>query len=100
MRSRVIAAVVAVQVTIPVLATVAGVPGRFGFHMYSGQEHLAVVVTDRAGQPVEVDHTRLVARVRYELDWSQALSDRICDRVPEAHRVTVSSGDRTRSRTC
>jgi hypothetical protein len=100
MRARLLAAVLATQVAVPTAATLHGVPSRFGFHMYSGNEHLAVSARDRHGQQVDVDVPSLVAKVRYELDWSRILPDVICDHYPHARRVVVTSGEHTAGRRC
>jgi hypothetical protein len=100
MRTRALVAVLAIQVAVPTVATLHGVPSRFGFHMYSGNERLSVVAVDGAGSDVPIDVSALVAKLRYELDWSRILPDLVCREVPSVHRVVVTSGDNTASRTC
>ena len=100
MRNRLLAAALAVQVVVPLVATLNGVPSRFGFHMYSGREHLTLIAVDEDGRAVPVDVSTLVANVRYELDWSLVLPALVCAELPSAHRVTVTSGDETATRTC
>lgn len=100
MRTRVLVAVLAIQVVVPAVATLHGVPSRFGFHMYSGNERFSVVAVDDDGTDVPIDVNSLVAKIRYELDWSQVLPEVVCREVPSVHRVVVTSGDHTASRTC
>jgi hypothetical protein len=100
MRTRVLVAVLAIQVAVPAVATLHGVPSRFGFHMYSGNERLSVVAVDDDGADVPVDVGSLVAKLRYELDWSRVLPELVCREVPAVHHVVVTSGDHTASRTC
>jgi hypothetical protein len=100
MRTRVLVAVVAIQIAVPTVATLHGVPSRFGFHMYSGNERFSVVAVDDDGAAVPIDARALVAKLRYEIDWSRTLPDLICREVPSVSRVVVTSGDHTASRTC
>ena len=100
MRNRLVAAALAVQVVVPLVATLHGIPSRLGFHMYSGREHLVLIAVDKDGRAVPVDVSTLVANVRYELDWSRVLPALVCEELPAVHRVTVASGDETATRTC
>jgi|EndMetStandDraft_8_1072994.scaffolds.fasta_scaffold1032702_2 hypothetical protein len=100
MKTPVLVAVVAMQLAVPTVATVHGVPSRFGFHMYSGAERLSVTAVDDRGARLSVDVGALVAKVRYELDWTRILPGLVCDELPQARRVVVTSGDRTAGRTC
>jgi hypothetical protein len=43
MRTRALVVVLAIQVAVPAVATLHGVPNRYGSHMYSGNERLSVV---------------------------------------------------------
>jgi hypothetical protein len=95
-----IAAALGIQLTVPILALLDGVPSRFGFHMYSGHNGIDVRAEDIRGTDVKVNWGHLVAHRRPELDWTSVLPERICADVPEAARVTVRSGQSTRSLEC
>lgn len=100
-RLRVIAAAIVVQVAVPTVALAHGVPSRFGFHMYSGQESgLVLEVFDAQGDALAVDLDDYVASGRLELDWTEVLPEAVCRKTPEAVVVTVRSRSRERSVTC
>lgn len=100
MRRHWLVAVIALQVAVPAVVTLHGVPGRFGFHMYSGQERLEVHAVDQRGREVPVDVAGLVAKVRYELDWTVTLPRHICGSDPRIAKVHVVSSDRRATVAC
>lgn len=90
----------ALQVLVPLIATlVSPIPSRFGFHMYSREEHVSIDIRDTAGTPIEFDDS-LVAKLRPELRWTDDLPEFLCSRVPRAAEVTVSVPGDTRSVLC
>jgi hypothetical protein len=96
-----VAAVIAAQVAVPIVALANGVPSRFGFQMYSGRGGVVVEAVDarRKAVPVDLDSI-LPGLLRPEFDWTGALPEAVCATTPSAARVTVRQQDRERSIRC
>lgn len=99
--SRVVLAVIAVQVAVPVVALVGSeAPTRFGFQMYSGLGTATVTITDSQGHEIPFDSGGKLASFRPEIDWTTRLPDYLCEITPGAHRVTVRQSGREGTATC
>ena len=94
-------AVIVAQVAVPLVALLASdPPTRLGFQMYSATGTLEITVQDRHGDEVEVDvRDVLGTSPRPEIDWTKRLPEALCE-VPEAHRVTVTKDEASRTVTC
>ena len=95
-RSRVLVAVIAVQVAVPLVALVGSEPPtRFGFQMYSGLGWPTVEIRDRDGELLSYNWRRAIASLgRPDLDWgSSDLAARLCTTVPGAATVLVRRND-------
>lgn len=101
-RGRVVAiiTVVFLQFAIPLMALVVPEkPNRLGWQMYSGMGS-EIVVSDQAGEPVDVPWGELLARSpRPELDWTRHLPERLCLHLGEP-QVTVTVGSVSRTVRC
>ncbi|MBD3927009.1 hypothetical protein IEZ26_20480 [Nocardioides cavernae] len=95
-----LAALVCVQVAVPLWATVEGVPHKFGFHMFTGYEAFGVDVSDRSGEKVVVDLRDWIVVAREDIDWAPRLAPAICATVPDAATVTVRQWGEHRTRSC
>lgn len=97
-----VAAVIALQVTVPTLAMLVGeLPTRFGFQMYSAQGFVEIKVLDANGAPVEIDLERVIAgQLRPEFDWTEGLPPRICTDFPDAAVVSVRQPEREATLHC
>jgi len=92
--------VVAAQILVPTLVLVtAGVPSRFGFHMYSRSASVEILALDASGREVPVDPD-IVTHLRLDLPLTDRLPEYVCERVPEAVTVTVSQLEESRTVTC
>jgi hypothetical protein len=96
----VLAAIVCVQVAVPVWATWEGVPHKFGFHMFTGYDPLDVQVVDGDGGRVDVQLSDWIVVPREDIDWFPQLAPLICADVAEAATVTVRQWGTDRVRSC
>ncbi|WP_139318597.1 hypothetical protein [Kocuria sp. CNJ-770] len=97
----VVGAVIALQVTVPAIALFHEPPARFGFQMYSAQGGAEVTALDQRGVALDIDLGSMVAgSLRPELNWMQALPDRICQQTPEAMQVIVEQDERKSTVLC
>lgn len=96
-----LAAVIAVQVLVPLVALLGSEPPtRLGFQMYSGVGELVIQVEDRDGNKMDVDLGQvLAAPPRVELDWTHRLPEALC-RFAGAARVTVTQPSAARTVNC
>ena len=94
--SRVVVAVIALQVAVPFVALVSGpAPTRFGFQMYSGMGGTTVKVFDRDGRALPADwHDYIASLPRPDLDWKTRLPAHLCVHVPDAASVVVRRSGR------
>lgn len=97
---RVVAALLCVQVAVPVWATMQGPPRKFGFHMFTGDEAMSVRVLDDAGRSLPVDLSDWIVVQREDIDWAERLSPAICADVDEAAVVIVRQWKKDRVFTC
>lgn len=92
--------VVAAQVLVPTLVLLMGeVPSRFGFHMYSRSNLVEIVAVDVSGREVPVDRD-IVTTLRLDLRWTGRLPEYVCERTPDAAKVTVTQLEKSRTVTC
>lgn len=100
-RQRMLAAGIAVQVLVPLVALLGGEPPtRLGFQMYSGTGKLEIRVEDERGSKLDVDLGEILAvQPRIELDWTRRLPEALCG-LPGAARVTVTRVSSERTMTC
>lgn len=97
----VLAGLVCVQVSIPVWATLEGVPHPFGFHMFTGYEPMSVEVRDSAGRPIDIDLSDWVVVRREDVAWSETeLPQRLCADVDGAAVVVIRQWQTDREHTC
>lgn len=96
----VLAAVVCLQVAVPVWATWEGVPHKFGFHMFTGYDPLDVQVVDGNGARLEVEVSDWIVVPREDIDWTVRLPPLICADVAEAATVTVRQWGTDRTQSC
>jgi hypothetical protein len=100
-RGRLVLAVLMLQVLVPLVAFMAEPPTRFGFQMYSGLGGTTVEAQGIAGEPIDVDLSKLLAgTMRPELDWMAGLPEHVCANVESAATVTVEQSTRQRTVTC
>lgn len=90
-----IAAFLAVQVAIPVIALLSDRPARFGWQMYAAFPQLPdawLIHADGSEEPVDL--TDLFAVRRAEIDYAAALRDQLCSVADAAAvRVVPAEGD-------
>lgn len=96
----VLAALVCLQVAVPVWATWEGVPHKFGFHMFTGYDPLDVQVVDGDGSLVDVELSKWIVVPREDIDWTVRLPPLICTDVAEAATVTVRQWGTDRKQSC
>lgn len=96
----VLAAIVCLQVAVPVWATWEGVPHKFGFHMFTGYDPLDVQVVDDNGERLEVELSDWIVVPREDIDWTVRLPPLICADVAEAAAVTVRQWSTDRTQSC
>lgn len=102
-RAGLVAAVIAVQFAVPLVALVGSEPPtRFGFQMYSALGTPTVEIRDRDGNLVPYDWGDAVAsRARPDLDWgSSPLAGYLCETVPGAATVTITRNDHESRTSC
>lgn len=99
--SRLVAAVVVLQVLIPTVALVMpDKPSRLGWQMYSGLGEEPVRVTGARGQPVEIPWSEILPKPRRpEIDWINRLPEYLCTILDEP-LITVTVGHRSRTVSC
>lgn len=88
-RGNLIILLIALQVLVPLGATLHQVPSKLGFHMYTGFEFWQLTVKDADGDILDVDRSKWIAVPREDLDWSPRIAPVICAEVPDAAVVTV-----------
>ena len=95
-----LAALVCLQVGVPVWATFEGIPHKFGFHMYTGYEPMSVEVLDAAGLPIPVDLSDWIVVPREDIDWAPRLGPAICASTARAASVVVRQQGTDRAFSC
>lgn len=96
-----VAAVIAAQVAVPLVASFDVPPTPFGFQMYSALGYVKVDAVDLHGDPVDIDVDGVTADIlRPSLDWTEALPEHVCDRLPAAGQVTVEQREWSRTVQC
>lgn len=94
-------AAVVVQVAVPGIVLVASEPpSRFGFQMYSGMGSATVEARTSDGRLVELPDDLLAGMMRPDVPWLSRLPEHVCERVPQAARVTVEQNGERREVTC
>jgi hypothetical protein len=96
-----LAGLVCAQVVIPVWATFQGVPHKFGFHMFTGYEPVAIKVLDSSGDTIDVDLSDWIVVRREDVDWaSSPLPSVLCADVNGAATVVIRQWKSDREFVC
>jgi len=90
------AAILAVQVTIPIFQLTKPRPARWGWQMYSSVRSPAkLVAVLTSGEERGVDRTAYIPYPRLEMDTDAVLVDHVCRTVPDVARVRVERSPET-----